>query len=189
MFLRLKTYTVNTFWKAKSHLLKCYQDRCGYSMIRVDECGGIKALEVDHFDPATKKLKRQPYRCFVLASRHCNGSKGNTWPSDDERKVGIYLINPREEHDYGRHLQVRESGELFGLTPAGKYQIRVCDLNAEHLCRLRRCAIEARQTLNSSAIVREGMDGEVPVLAEALRQLEMVARVFPYSESDLVHPD
>lgn len=94
-------------------------------------------MEVDHFDYRQKKDVVQQYDNLLLATRHCNGAKLQK-PTPKERAAGLRLLNPCEEWDYGPHIvEDPDTHELVGLTPLGKYQIRTCDLNAEHLVRER----------------------------------------------------
>lgn len=91
-------------------------------------------MEVDHYDPSKKKDPIQNYANLLLASRHCNGNKGEFWPSPEQRRLGIRVINPCEEIDYGLHLfEDPISHKLVGATPTGIAHIELLDLNADHL--------------------------------------------------------
>ena len=115
-------------------LVRDFGGRCAYSMQHYLKGGGIKCLEVDHFDPAQKNDLIQRYENLNPATRHCNGAKRNRWPSKADQKLGIRFLNPSEESDYGSHIfEDSKTHKVFGITPAGIYQVRNCDLNAEHL--------------------------------------------------------
>lgn len=91
-------------------------------------------MEVDHFDPSKRNQNPQDYDNLFLSSRHCNLFKGNKFPSEEDRQEGVRLLNPCEESDYNLHLlENPETHELVGVTAAGRYQIRILDLNAPHL--------------------------------------------------------
>jgi hypothetical protein len=91
-------------------------------------------MEVDHFNPKLTGASRQKYENLFLATRHCNGSKSNIWPSRKLRKSGIRFLNPCVEIDYGVHIfEHPMTHRVIGVTPAGKYHVISCDLNAEHL--------------------------------------------------------
>jgi len=91
-------------------------------------------MEVDHFNPTLKHPARNMHGNLLAASRHCNGSKWDHWPTDEQQDHGVRFLNPYLESDYGVHIfENLDSGELFGATPAGRWHIDMLDLNAEHL--------------------------------------------------------
>ena len=95
---------------------------------------GYRCIEVDHFNPNLTGLRRHEYGNLFPATRHCNGAKSNLWPSRELRKLGARFLNPTKEQDYGVHIfEDPVTHELMGTTPAGKYHIRCCDLNAPDL--------------------------------------------------------
>lgn len=188
LHLRDKYYTINTYRRAKASLRRCFKDRCGYSMLNSQNCGGPKRMEVDHFNPKSKKRRRQRYSCFVLSSNHCNGSKSNTWPSKKERDQGFYLVNPRKELLYERHVREdRESGRLVPITIAGAYNIEILDLNAPHLCELRTLRTKLRNLIESgkSYIVEvEELEEAMGAFATAWEESETIPFI-PYFEGEL----
>jgi len=112
-------------------LMRDFHGRCAYSMQHHTRSG---KLEVDHFDPRKKKDVHQQYDNLFPASRHCNGKKSNHWPTKAEEAAGARFLNPCREMDYG--VQITEdpnSHFLVGLTPAARWHIRMCSLNADHL--------------------------------------------------------
>ena len=120
-------------------LLMDFSDRCAYSMLHKDMAGGESAIDVDHFDPRLKSRYLQSYSNLFLASRHCNGKKQNAWPTKEMEDAGIRFLDCTKEHDYGLHiLEDPATHRVFGITPAGRYHVRVLDLNAEVFIKHRR---------------------------------------------------
>lgn len=80
-----KPLTDSTYKNAKPYLKKEFDARCCYSMLHCDLAGGDKSMEVEHFRPK-KKFSKKPhaYSNLLYCSRHCNGSKWNTWPTYKE---------------------------------------------------------------------------------------------------------
>lgn len=116
--------------KSLPALRRDFKDRCAYSDLHLDFSGGIDAMDVDHFNPQLKKRVKQSYSNLFLSTRHCNGSKGNFWPTVEDKKAGLRLLNPCKENEFPDHI-IEESatGKLIGKTPAGKLHIRVMALN------------------------------------------------------------
>lgn len=111
-----------------------FEDRCAYSMQHTLRAGGPKCMEIDHFNPRRKKDRIQQYSNLFLSTRHCNGAKRDRWPKGKDQAAGIRFLNCCKEIDYGVHIfEDPDSHELVGVTPAGKYHVRNCDLNAPHL--------------------------------------------------------
>jgi hypothetical protein len=147
-----RKFTESTYKKAKPFLLRDFEWRCAYSLQHVDRVG-YKCMEVDHFNPKLKGATRNNFKNLFPATRHCNGSKSNHWPKPAARKMGIRFLNPCEEMDYGIHIfEDPNTFELIGATPAGKYHIRFCDLNAPHLILERKDRAALRKLLGSFPI-------------------------------------
>lgn len=103
-------------------------------------------MDVDHFDPRKKAEYIQRYDNLFPACRHCNGKKSALWPTAEMRALKIRFLDCTAEHDYGVHIfEDPESHEVFGVTPAGKYHVRVLDLNADIFVRQR--ALRAKMHL------------------------------------------
>ncbi len=94
--------------------------------------GGGK-LEVDHFDPRKKKDLIQSYDNLFPSTRHCNSKKKAVWPNKKELEAGCRFLNPCREIDYGQQIFEDAKHRLVGITPAAKWHIRMCGLNADHL--------------------------------------------------------
>jgi hypothetical protein len=104
-------------------------------MQHIDRVG---KMAVDHFDPRKKKNLFHAYDDLFPATTHCNRAKWFSWPTKSEERLGCRFLNPCKEMDYGVHIfEDAKTHELFGATPAGKWHIRVCGLNAPHLIRER----------------------------------------------------
>ena len=147
-------------------------------------------MEIDHFNPLLKGASRNKYANLFLASRHCNGSKSNTWPSRSARKKGIHFLNPCEEIDYGVHIVEHPlTHRLIGLTPAGDFHITCCDLNAIHLVEERRERAKIHNLLSGTGITSKQNLFDTAVLEpiELLReQLDKMIPLIPYLPED--HP-
>lgn len=155
-----RKFTESTYRKAKSFLLRDFGWRCAYSQQHLDRVG-YKCMEVDHFNPTLKGFARNNYLNLFPATRHCNGSKSNCWPSSKARKVGIRFLNPCQEMDYGVHIfEDPNTYELVGVTPAGIYHIRYCDLNAPHLVLERKDRSKLRELLNTCRVT-----AKIPIAA------------------------
>lgn len=130
-FLKGKVTRSNYRKRALPCLLADFSDRCAYSMLHKDMAGGESAIDVDHFDPRLKARYLQSYSHLFPASRYCNGKKQNAWPSKEMQAAGIRFLDCTKEHDYGDHiLEDPVTHRVFGITPAGRYHVRMLDLNA-----------------------------------------------------------
>lgn len=179
-----KRLTRRNFRKAAiAALRRDFQDRCAYSCQHLNRAGGLKCMEIDHFDPRLKDKFIQPYDNLFLATRHCNGAKGDTWPTRAEQALGLRFLNPCAEQDYGEHiLEDPETHRLVGVTPAGRYHIRMLDLNADHLVAERgeRAKIHTLLTRAAFMLKRGRSEAEAVQLIAALRrQVEEMMPVFP----------
>jgi hypothetical protein len=135
---------------ALPELIRDFGERCAYSMQHQARCG---ALEVDHFDPRQKKDLIQDYNNLFPASRHCNGKKSDTWPNKAELAEGCRFLNPCKELDYGEQIfEDPRTHQLIGVTPAAKWHIRMCGLNADRLIEERRRRAKHLRTLHHKAI-------------------------------------
>jgi hypothetical protein len=164
-------------------LRRDFKDRCAYSCQHLSRAGGLKCMEIDHFDARKKTDFIQDYENLFLATRHCNGAKSKFWPTPGEQAMGLRYLNPCREHDYGEHiLEDAATHLLVGVTPAGRYHIRMCDLNADHFVAERRERAEIWKLLRSTVTVKRNQLPRMAVdLAEALRkQAEQMIPEFPH---------
>ena len=146
--------------RALPALLRDFERRCAYSRRHEQQAGGLTHMEVDHFNPTLPGRLGNKYSNLFLSTRHCNLKKHAYWPTPADQKKGIRFLNCCEEMDYGVHIfENPETHELVGVTPAGRYHIIACDLNADHLVTERRERSLLRALLTRTvAIVRPTAD-------------------------------
>ena len=126
-------YPPTRYRTALGILLAESDNRCVYSLVHVKDIGR-KILEVDHYNPTLVHPDRNRHGNLVAASRYANGAKGDYWPTAEDLKRGLYIIDPYSEADYGEHIfENANTGELAGTTATGRWHIERLDLNAEHL--------------------------------------------------------
>src|SRR6266849_1424388 len=181
-----RTFTENTYRKAKPFLMVDFKERCAYSQQHARRSSGIRSMEVDHFNPTLTGRARHNYSNLFLSTRHCNGSKSNKWPAKAARKEGVRFLNPCREQDYGVHVfEDRITHALIGVTPAGIYHIRMCDLNAPHLVEERGMRAEIHRLLETSPLTVTGNFYSIPAAAiELLRnQFEKMIPPIPYHDA------
>lgn len=169
-----KNLTDNTYRQAKPFLERETGGRCCYSMLHKDNAGGDRAMDVEHIKPR-KKLKVKPHRYsnLLYCSRHCNSMKGEKWPNKEELQMGFRFLNPAIEQDYNTHIvEDRETGVLVGLTPAGRYHIENCDLNADHLIKARRGRTEMMDLLERKNIRIVCKDDKMSDIVELIKQIK-----------------
>jgi len=172
-----KVFRKTQFREAWDFLALDFENRCAYSMQHTQLAGGKKCMEVDHFNPHKKQNKIQEYENLFLATRHCNGAKRDRWPSNKHRKLGVRFLNCCEELDYGLHIfEDPDTHEVVGVTPAGKYHVRNCDLNADHLVKERADRAKIWGILESIP-VRLNKGWSLPPQASALK--DIVTRMIP----------
>lgn len=141
-------------------------------MQHLQHAGGLKCMEVDHFDPRRRYDAAQNYCNLFLASRHCNGAKRDYWPTQEDEQMGIRLLNPCNEKDYDVHIfEDPLTHLLIGITPAGRLQVRVCDLNAPHLIKERNLRSDFHAAVNELRVKAKSKKIELPaVLLEKVEE-------------------
>jgi len=137
-------------------------------------------MEVDHFDPYLPERLRHRYSNLYLASRHCNNSKRRHWPKRSQLQAGIRFLDCCREWDYGEHIfEDPETHRLNGVSPAGRYHVRICDLNAPHLVRERKERAQLRRLLTSSPAIIRNLEKALE-LSNLLKLLnDIVDRLIP----------
>jgi hypothetical protein len=160
---------------ALPELMRDFSGRCAYSMQHNSRCG---ILEVDHFDPRKKKDVKQQYENLFPASRYCNGKKSDVWPTSFEGSAGCRFLNPCKETEYGECIfEDQTTHQLIGITPAARWHIRVCGLNADHLINERRRRSQHWELLRRTAV---RIHGDQAIAAElALKYREEVELMIP----------
>lgn len=151
----------------RKYLERDFGDRCAYSGQRPSRAG---RLEIDHHNPLLKGNARNNYENLFLATRHCNGKKGQRWPSADLLAQEIRFLNPCIELDYGHHIfEDPETFDLWGNTRAGKYHIAMLDLNHPTLVSERRQRAKYRKDILAAGIF--SLTGSATAAKEALKDL------------------
>lgn len=164
-------YPKTKYRQALGALLRETGDRCGYSLQHLNDLGR-KSMEVDHFNPKLRHPFRNRHGNLIAASRHCNGAKSNTWPTEEDRRQGIYLINPYDEADYGKHIvEDRTTGILSGKTVAGRWHIEILDLNADHLVQKRLDRTQLGKAFLAAAMA-SGVDSTNELLRAVFAKLQ-----------------
>lgn len=164
-----KTLKRHTYRNALPELLRDFGGRCAYSMQHERHAG---ALEVDHFNPKLKKNYIQDYNNLFPASRHCNGKKSNHWPTKAELAAGCHFLNPCEVQDYGHQIfEDKTTHELVGTTPAAKWHIRMCGLNASNLVSERKLRSENLKRIANHAVGFTGPIDAVRDFVSGYREL------------------
>jgi hypothetical protein len=138
-------------------------------------------MEVDHFDPRRKKELIQDYSNLFLASRHCNNKKGEHWPTTAERAAGCRFLNPCEEVDYGEQIyEDPQTHRLIGVTPAARWHIRICGLNADHLVHERAKRAEYWHLLKNKGVLVRGSLADVAELIHKFKtEVELMIPEIP----------
>src|SRR5580693_3085136 len=139
--------------EAFPYLMVDFQARCAYSMQHISRAGGPRNMEVDHFNPKHKPDCLQEYSNLFLSAGHCNNAKSDYWPTNKDRAQGGRFLNCTKEQDYGEHiLEDPDTHEVVGVTPAGRFHVLNCDLNAPHFIDERTKRAGYWQTLSNTAI-------------------------------------
>lgn len=152
-------------------------------MVHKDQAGGLRAMDVDHFDPRKKRDYLQSYENLYLACRHCNGKKSDQWPSKEERSRGIRFLDCCAEKDYGIHIfEDPVTHKVFGVTPAGKYHVRILDLNDEFLVQQRQFRAQLLFFLRHAMATMKGGSFEALALTIAVltNHLKTLIPEIPY---------
>ncbi len=139
-----------------------------------------REIEVDHFDPREKNAKIQRYSNLFPADRHCNGTKSDSWPTQEEENEGLRFINCCNEYDYGICIfEDPETHELVGTTPAARYHILTIDLNAPHLVKERTLRAQMLADINSPAYIKD-VAKSAELIDVALDLKNAIGRLIPY---------
>ena len=168
-----------SYRKALQALRRDFEDRCAYCMRHI---GTETEMQVDHFDPRRKKDKVQVYANLFLSDAHCNGAKGDTWPTPDEMAEGCRFLNCCDEVDYGKVLfEDPKTHRLVGKTPAAIYHIEMIDLNDPGL-------IDERSHRSEIAARIKFLKGRIENDNAALQTLKKVEELFRHSIPDIPAP-
>ena len=141
-------------------------------------------IQVDHFDPTRKNDKYQQYSNLFPADARCNLSKGDQWPTKEERERGIRFLNCCEEIDYGECIfEEPETGMLVGTTVAARYHIEALQLNCPELCKFRRDRTRIVRAIEKADLAGVGAESD-PHASAAVEELrkelaEKIPRIPP----------
>lgn len=143
--------------------------------------GGLRQMDIDHFNPTLKKAARNAYANLMLAAHSCNMMKKAFWavPTRDARSVA--LLNPCKELDYGQHIfEHPDTHMLVGVTARGRQQIDVLDLNNETFVRERATRSEYRRLRKTAPSLLRGSFAEMRAALQFVKdQLELLIPEIP----------
>ena len=121
-------------------------------------------MEVDHFDPRPSP-NRNRYKNLFWSTGLCNNNKSNTWPSPREVALGIRFLDCTAESDYGPHIvEELATGRLVGVTPAGKYHLRVLGLNDPPFVEERLERTRLRKIMSMFVIAKRDLSELAPLI-------------------------
>ena len=111
----------------KKYLANDFDHRCAYCDDHDQYNGGKQTYQVDHFAPVSKfpELKHT-YENLMYACPYCNGSKRDTWVSDNAAISVVDsegFISPCSK-EYSQHLVRNDNGTISATTPLGEYMHR-----------------------------------------------------------------
>ena len=143
---------------------------------------GDRIMEVDHFNPTLTQRQRNRYENLKPASRHSNGAKSDNWPSSSDRKRGLRFLDCCREQDYGKHIfEDPKTHELVGVTPAGRYHIEMCDLNAKHYVRERadRAALRSLSLTLQNIRIKGDLDSAIDAIRQFTEHVDLMIPPIP----------
>ena len=117
----------NQYGRYRPFLKIEFFSKCVYCQIS-DGAKGADTFEVDHYRPQKKfKHLAAEYTNLFYSCSTCNRKKGGFWPSEEQRKKGLFIPNPC---DYVMFEHLRYQGvEARPQSKAGDWTIRHLDLN------------------------------------------------------------
>lgn len=108
----------------KEHLIVDFDHKCAYCDDSDKYAGGSKMYHIEHFAPKEKFPELEfTYDNLLYACPYCNISKSNKWPSNDSNinVVGYEgFVDPCTQ-EYNAHLNRREDGSIYYISPLGEY--------------------------------------------------------------------
>ena len=138
------------------------------------------SMEVDHFNPELPTRERNQYKNLFPATRHCNNSKRNWWPTKAQIANDIRFLNCCEDIDYGEHIFEDDATHyLHGASPAGRYHIRMCDLNAPHFVKERRDRAELRKIITSRKALIRNLEKAMELKNLLTVMVDIINRMIP----------
>ncbi len=174
-----RVFTNNNYRDAWPYLMSDFRERCAYSMQHISRASGKRNMHVDHFNPHLKKLFIQEYSNLFPSTSHCNGAKSDRWPKNrDKREHGFRFLDCTKELDYGVHIfEDPDTHEVVGITPAGRYHVTGCDLNAPQFVEERKQRARCWEIIRSKSI-----SGVTALPPEIQMMREMAEKMIPEFE-------
>lgn len=131
--------------RCKPYLRRDFQYQCAYCTIYEAEFGGHHNFQIDHFCPQSlfPELKNE-YSNLYYACSICNVYKSNSWPTEEQVKLGRRFLDPCTD-DYDAHFKQLPDGTLRTLTEPAKYTLSHLRLNRLQLIRLRQMRTQREQ--------------------------------------------
>jgi hypothetical protein len=103
---------------------------------------------VDHFNP--KKKRRCGYDNLFPVYEPCNEAKQDSWPVEEQKRLGMRLLNPCVENDYNEQIfENPETHELVPANEAAEYHIGALDLDNRSLVTMRKDRALKKRILES----------------------------------------
>ncbi len=182
-------YHQGSYRKALKPLLEDFSGECAYSRTNVARSGET-IMDVDHFNPKLKGRPKHHYRNLLPVHHYCNVMKSDDWPTLEEQAMGIRLLNPAEELDYGPHIvEDSKTNLLIGITEAGQYHIEICDLNAPHLVLERKTRSELRAVLEADLLILKREATDIGLLNENILRIQEILKtmipMLPTADSNI----
>jgi uncharacterized protein (TIGR02646 family) len=184
------------YLRAREHLRRDFENRCAYCMIHERQADHEEGFWIDHFQPKSKGGRANQYANLYWACIACNRTKGDSWPSADQRARGFRFADPCREQDYGLHFVEDDSGYLVAQTPCGEYHIWKLRLNRESRVKRRRERSERAAKLEEALVLvrslgnralepleRQALDQIISLLRELEAELQFAIPIIP-----AVHP-
>ncbi|SRR5258706_1665327 len=154
-----KTYV--NYRTYKRWLVVDFNNRCGYCNASDEWLGGFRLFHIDHFVPETKfPALRNDYSNLIYACPSCNGSKSDSWPSDDPT-INI-VSNKGFLHpvavDFNLHFKRDELGNIISITDIAEDMMSSLNLGLPRhsalwmLCKLKTSIEEYESALASPSL-------------------------------------
>lgn len=172
------------------HLRTEFDGRCVYCCFP-DTVGPPGTFEIDHYKPESRdQTLRATYSNLYYACRKCNRTKGDYWPTPEERAAGCVIVNPCD-HRMAGHLQYA-GAQVEPSSAEGHWTVALLFLNDEEWALVRETIIGVIESANQDLwdlkkdldLLRSEIDKESPgsaryhqldaALASTIAQIDVV---------------